>query len=86
MVHQSLVELGQLVHCLITHECLPHKQDKIRGVHSNQLGEEEGGGESMVSGGRKEKGERSREGEEVASHAELHILGLVTCTMNNELS
>ena len=56
MVHQSLVKLGQLVHCLVTYERLPHKQDKIRGVHSNQLGEERRG----------EKGEegRGREGEE----------------------
>ena len=54
MVHQSLVKLGQLVHSLITYERLPHKQDKIRGVHSNQLGEERRG----------EKGEDRKGGEE----------------------
>lgn len=64
MVHQSLVKLGQLVHCLVTYERLPHKQDKIRGVHSNQLGEERRGekGEDRKGGGGEEG--RGREGEE----------------------
>ena len=57
MVHQSLVKLGQLVHCLVTYERLPHKQNKIRGVHSNQLGEERRG-----ERGEDRKGERRAEG------------------------
>ena len=66
MVHQCLVELGQLVDCLITHERLPHKQDKVRGIHSNQLGEErrEGRGERREGRGERgeERGERKGEG------------------------
>ena len=37
VVQQGLVEAGQLIHCLIAHQSLTHKQDKVRGVHSNQL-------------------------------------------------
>ena len=66
MVHQSLVKLGQLVHCLVTYERLPHKQDKIRGVHSNQLGEERRGekGEDRKGGGEEGRGREGEEGKE----------------------
>lgn len=37
VVGQGLVELGQLIHGLIPHQRLPHKQNQVRLVHFYQL-------------------------------------------------
>ena len=39
VVGQRLVELGQLVHRLVAHQRLPHKQDAVRLVDLDQLGQ-----------------------------------------------